>query len=56
MTPYEKFKSLPNCEQYLKEGITLSELDKIASSMTDLEAAKLMQTEKNKLFKLIFGV
>lgn len=54
MTPYEKFKSLPNCEQYLKEGITLLELDKIASSMTDLEAAKLMQTEKNKLFKLIF--
>jgi len=54
MTPYEKFKSLPNCEQYLKEGITLLELDKISSSMTDLEAAKLMQTEKNKLFKLIF--
>jgi len=54
MTPYEKFKSLPHCEQYLKEGITLLELDKIASSMTDLEAAKLMQTEKNKLFKLIF--
>ena len=54
MTPYEKFKSLPDCEQYLKDGITLSDLDKIASSMTDLEAAKLMQTEKNKLFKLIF--
>ena len=30
MTPYEKFKSQPDCEQYLKEGITLSELDKIA--------------------------
>ena len=54
MTPYEKLKSLPNCEQYLKEGVTLLELDKISSSMTDLEAAKLMQTEKNKLFKLIF--
>ena len=35
MTPYEKFKSLPNAEQYLKNGITFEKLDDLAKSMTD---------------------
>lgn len=39
MTPYEKFKSLPEAAQYLKEGLTFEKLDDIAKAMTDNEAA-----------------
>lgn len=53
MTPYEKFKSLINAEQYLKEGITFKELDDIAHSMTDNEAADHLQQQRRLLFKHI---
>lgn len=49
-TPYEKFKSLKNAEQYLKDGVTFEMLDKIAYEKSDNEFATLMQEEKNKLF------
>jgi transposase InsO family protein len=39
MTPYEKFKSLPEADHYLKAGLTFKRLDDIADSMTDNEAA-----------------
>jgi len=52
-TPYEKFKSLPNAEQYLKPGITFADLDKIAMTKSDIEYAKYMQEEKCKMFKII---
>jgi DNA-binding MarR family transcriptional regulator len=51
MTPYEKFKSLPNAEQYLKEGITFKLLDKIAYEFSDNEWAEKMQKAKVKLFE-----
>ncbi len=35
MTPYEKLKSLENAEQYLKAGVSFSDLDKIAMAQTD---------------------
>ncbi len=54
IVPYEKLKSLKNAEEYLKEGLTFEELDKIAYGMSDNEAAKLMQNEKDKLFQIIF--
>jgi hypothetical protein len=53
MTPYEKFKSLPNAELHLKTGITFSELDKIAFAKSDIEYAKFMQEEKYKMLKII---
>lgn len=53
MTPYEKFKSLPNAAQYLKAGVTFAELDKLAGSKTDLAAAKQVQLAREKLFKAI---
>ena len=53
MTPYDKFKSLINAEQYLKEGITFEELDDIARSMTDNEAADHLQQQRRLLFKHI---
>jgi transposase InsO family protein len=53
MTPYDKFRSLPNAESYLKPGLTLLELDKEAMKTNDGEAARLMQQARMKLFKLI---
>jgi hypothetical protein len=51
MTPYEKLKSLPEREKYLKLGITFVELDKIAYEKSDNEFAALMQKAKVELFK-----
>lgn len=51
MTPYEKFKSLPDAEQYLKPGITLAELNAVARRMSDTEYAIMMQKQKAGLFK-----
>ena len=50
MTPYEKLKSLPNAEQYLKPGITFAMLDKIAMRHTDNDMARIVQEERRKLF------
>lgn len=54
MTPYEKFKSLENAEQYLKPGLSFKELDQVANQINDNEAAKQLQKARNKLFQAIF--
>lgn len=54
MTPYDKLKSLPNAQQYLKPEITFEMLDKEAARLTDLEAAKLMREARKKLYAEIF--
>jgi hypothetical protein len=51
MTPYEKFKSLPNATQYLKEDITFEMLDTTAYEFSDNEWAEKMQKAKAKLFE-----
>jgi len=53
MTPFEKFKSLDEPHQYLKPGITMEELDAIAMSINDNEAAQGLKEAKQKLFKTI---
>lgn len=55
MTPYEKFKSLNNAEQYLKPDFSFAELDKDAYEKSDNEFAKEMDEAKKKLFKIIHG-
>ena len=55
MTPYEKFKSLLNAEQYLREGLNFKMLDEEAFSLTDLEAAKQMHEKRKLLFSKIFS-
>ena len=54
MTPYDKFKSLPNAEQYLKPGITFKQLDDMAITISDNDAAKQLNEAKLKLYKTIF--
>jgi transposase InsO family protein len=52
-TPYDKLKSIPNSQRYLKEGVTFAQLDSIAASKTDNQMAQLVQKEREKLFKQI---
>ena len=54
MTPYEKLKSVPNIEQYLKPEISLEILNEYALKMSDNEAADRLQQARQKLFCLIF--
>lgn len=51
MTPYEKLKSLPHAERYLKRHIFFEDLDKIAYAASDTEFAKMMNEEKEKAFQ-----
>ena len=51
--PYERFKSLPHAQQYLREGVTFATLDSIAYTQSDNEFAETMQKAKAKLQKLI---
>jgi len=48
-TPYEKLKSLPGAETYLKPGLTLAKLDKIAYTRSDTEYAEKMKEAKERL-------
>jgi len=53
MTPYEKFKSLPAAESYLRPGITIKKLDDIANQMSDNEYAERMVKARSNLFQNI---
>lgn len=50
LTPYLKFKSLPNALRYLKPEITFEKLDKIAYAESDIEFAKKVEQAREKLF------
>ena len=50
-TPYEKLRSLPGVETYLRPGITLDKLDAIANQMSDNKFAERMVKARSKLFK-----
>jgi transposase InsO family protein len=50
-TPYEKLKSLPQAEQYLKPHLGFAQLDKMAKSMSDTAWAKRMGAAKTKLLR-----
>lgn len=54
MTPLEKFLSLENPTQYLKDKITLEELLFYAQAKTDTQAASELQEAKRILFGEIF--
>ena len=53
MMPYEKLKSLPNAEQYLKPGITFELLDLQAYAFSDTQWAESMQIEKAAMWESI---
>lgn len=51
--PYEKLKSLPNAEQYLKDSVTFESLDKIAYSQSSLKFTEELRKAKRELFDKI---
>jgi hypothetical protein len=51
-TPYEKLKSMPQVETYLRPGITLAELDAISNQMSDNQCAERMVKARFNLLKL----
>jgi hypothetical protein len=53
MTPYDKLKSLPDAEQYLKHGTSFAIMDKIAYAVTDNESADRLKKARQSLFKTI---
>ncbi len=53
MTPYEKLKSLPEAQTFLKAGLTFKQLDEIARTISDNEAAKQLKEAKQQLFNTI---
>ena len=55
MTPYEKLKSLPLAEQFLKPAISFQQLDAQANTMSDNEAAQRLNVARAMLFKTIFN-
>jgi transposase InsO family protein len=55
MTPYEKLKSIPDAEQFLKPGIGFEHLDALAASISDNDAAERLNEARARLFKTISG-
>ena len=55
MTPYEKLKSLPNPDQFLKPNVTFEHLDAQATAMSDNEAAERLNKARATLLKTIFN-
>jgi hypothetical protein len=55
MTPYEKLKSLPQAETFLKPNITFAQLDALAGAMSDNAAAERMNAARSALFRTIFN-
>jgi transposase InsO family protein len=50
-TPWQKLKSLPGAEAYLKPGISMASLDGIEAAMSDTEFAKKMGAAKAKVLR-----
>ena len=50
-TPYEKLKSLPEANTFLKPGITFAQLDGITAATSDNEAAHQLNQARTKLFQ-----
>ena len=52
-TPYERFKALPGAEAFLRPGVTLGSLDRLAAATTDLAAAQAVRRARDELFRAI---
>jgi transposase InsO family protein len=50
-TPYEKWKSLPDAEKYLKPGLSFAQMDQLALKLSDTECARKMAAAKTNLLR-----
>ena len=53
MTPLDKLASLPDAAKYLREGIALNELYKLACALTDVQAAEELNEARAALFRRV---
>ncbi len=53
MTPWERLKSIPDCQTYLKPGIPSPALEHQANALSDNAAAKQVQQARKLLFQSI---
>ena len=51
VTPYEKWKSLPEAEKYLKPNMSFARMDEVALKMSDTEWARKMATARGVLLR-----
>ncbi len=52
-TPYDKLRSLPDAEECLKPGISFAELDAQAHALSDLQAVRALNAERDRLFRTL---
>ena len=52
-TPYERLKSLPEAESYLRPDVTFERLDAIENQMSDNQFAERMVKARSNLFQQI---
>jgi transposase InsO family protein len=52
-TPFEKLLSLDRPQQFLRAGLSIGALKRVAATMSDTEAARRMQLAKNSMFEQI---
>jgi hypothetical protein len=50
-TPFEKLKSIPGIENYLRQGVTLDKMQSYANQMSDNNFAERMVKARSNLFK-----
>lgn len=55
-TPYDKLKSLPNAEKYLKKGVSFKKLEKKFLVRNCNEHGEIVQQQRQKLFNKIFAL
>lgn len=52
-TPWEIFRELPNCEAYLRPGVSLAALEEPAAKQSDTDSAREMQEAKRQMWAKI---
>ncbi len=53
MTPLDKLASLPAAATFLREGITLLDLQQLARALTDVQAAEELNAARHALFRRV---
>jgi transposase InsO family protein len=53
MTPYQKLQSLPEAQLFLKPAISFEQLDQLAMTISDNQAAAQLNAARSKLFQSI---
>lgn len=51
MTPLDKLASLPEVASYLRPGVTLLDLQQLAQTLTDVQAAEELNEARQALFR-----